>query len=64
MVLLDDSSNVSSLQVMKRFLSSRPDLFQQKRLIVFALTAPYYLDARYFKVDCVLLSVQQSDAIH
>jgi beta-N-acetylhexosaminidase len=36
---------VSSLQVMKRFLSSRPDLFQQKRLIVFALTAPYYLDA-------------------
>ncbi len=45
MVMLGDSGNVSSLQVMKRFLSSRPDLFQQKRLIVFALTAPYYLDA-------------------
>ena len=45
MVMLGDSSNVSSLEIMKRFLSSRPDLFQQKRLIVFALTAPYYLDA-------------------
>jgi beta-N-acetylhexosaminidase len=45
MVILGDTGNVSSLQVLKRFLSSRPDLFQQKRLIVFALTAPYYLDA-------------------
>jgi beta-N-acetylhexosaminidase len=45
MVMLGDSDDLSSLQVMKLFLSSRPDLFQQKRLIVFALTAPYYLDA-------------------
>lgn len=44
-VMLGDSGNVSSLQVLKRFLSTRPDLFQQKRLILFALTAPYYLDA-------------------
>jgi beta-N-acetylhexosaminidase len=45
MVMLGDSGNVTSLQVLKGFLSSRPDLFQQKRLIVFALNAPFYLDA-------------------
>ena len=45
MVMFGDGGNVASLQVIKRFLSSRPDLFQQKRLILFAMTAPYYLDA-------------------
>jgi beta-N-acetylhexosaminidase len=43
--MLGDIGDVSSLQITKQFLSERPDLFQQKRLIVFALTAPYYLDA-------------------
>jgi beta-N-acetylhexosaminidase len=32
-------------QALTRFLAERPDLFQQKRLIVFAFNAPYYLDA-------------------
>lgn len=32
-------------QALPRFLAERPDLFQQKRLIVFALNAPYFLDA-------------------
>ncbi len=32
-------------QSLPRFLAERPDLFQQKRLIVFALNAPYFLDA-------------------
>jgi beta-N-acetylhexosaminidase len=45
MVTLGDSDGVSSFEVMKRFLAERPDLFQQKRLIVFTLGAPYYLDA-------------------
>jgi beta-N-acetylhexosaminidase len=45
MVILGDSGNVSSQQVLKRFLNTRPDLFQQKRLVLFALNAPYYLDA-------------------
>ncbi len=45
MVMFGDGGDIASLQTIKRFLSSRPDLFQQKRLILFALTAPYYLDA-------------------
>ncbi len=32
-------------QALPRFLAERPDLFQQKRLIVFAFNAPYFLDA-------------------
>ena len=32
-------------QPLKQFLNERPDLFLQKRLIVFAFSAPYYLDA-------------------
>jgi beta-N-acetylhexosaminidase len=45
LVAINDTGSTSSFDVMKRFLAERPDLFQQKRLIVFALTAPYYLDA-------------------
>ncbi len=45
MAMLGDSGNISSFEILKRFLAERPDLFQQKRLIVFAMTAPYYLDA-------------------
>ena len=37
--------NIAPFQTLNRFLSERPDLFQQKRLIVFSLSEPYYLDA-------------------
>ena len=43
--MLQNSSDLPSFQTLIRFLAERPDLIQQKRLIVFALTAPYYLDA-------------------
>jgi beta-N-acetylhexosaminidase len=43
--MLSDRNDTPSFQTLRRFLSERPDLFQQKRLIVFALCAPYYLDA-------------------
>jgi beta-N-acetylhexosaminidase len=43
--MLSDQKNTPSFQTLRRFLNERPDLFQQKRLIVFALCAPYYLDA-------------------
>ncbi|HSF81671.1 MAG TPA: glycoside hydrolase family 3 N-terminal domain-containing protein [Anaerolineales bacterium] len=43
--MLDLDQAIPSSQALHRFLSERPDLFQQKRLIVFALNAPYYLDA-------------------
>lgn len=45
MLLQDNSSPYSAYNVLSQFLSERPDLFQQKRLIVFAFNAPYYLDA-------------------
>ena len=44
-VLLDNSDEYPAYQTLKQFLTERPDLFQQKRLIVFALNAPYFLDA-------------------
>ncbi len=44
-VVSGENGSTSSFDVLKRFLAERPDLFQQKRLIVFSLTAPYYLDA-------------------
>ena len=41
-----DMNQVDPLsQALPRFLAERPDLFQQKRMIVFAFNAPYYLDA-------------------
>lgn len=43
--LLDNSDEYPSYQTLKRFLEERPDLFQQKRLLVFAFNAPYFLDA-------------------
>lgn len=45
MTLLGDSVDISSFQVLEQFLNERPDLYQQKRLIVYAMTAPYFLDA-------------------
>ncbi len=43
--MLDVTSNNPTSQALHRFLAERPDLFQQKRLIVFAFNAPYFLDA-------------------
>jgi beta-N-acetylhexosaminidase len=43
--MLSDRKDIPSFQTLVRFLNERPDLYQQKRLIVFALCAPYYLDA-------------------
>jgi len=43
--MLDVRSDISSSQSLHRFLAERPELFQQKRLVVFAFNAPYYLDA-------------------
>jgi len=43
--LQDNASQYPAYQILSQFLSQRPDLFQQKRLIVFAFNAPFYLDA-------------------
>ncbi len=43
--MLNASNNYPSYQTLSEFLSERPDLFLQKRVVVFAFNAPYYLDA-------------------
>ncbi len=43
--LLKPSNEQPSFLILSRFLAERPDLFQQKRLIVYSMNAPYYLDA-------------------
>jgi len=43
--ILDLNSQYPANQALLRFLVERPDLFQGKRLIVFAFNAPYFLDA-------------------
>ena len=43
--MMDVSEDNPTSQALTRFLAERPDLFQQKRLIVFAFNAPYFLDA-------------------
>jgi len=43
--ILDINNTNPSSQAIYRFLSERPDLFQQKKLVVFAFNAPYFLDA-------------------
>ncbi len=42
--LLDVNNRDPQSRALVRFLDERPDLFQQKRLVVFAFNAPYYLD--------------------
>jgi beta-N-acetylhexosaminidase len=39
------STDIPASQALSRFLAERPDLFRQKRLVVFAFDAPYFLDA-------------------
>jgi beta-N-acetylhexosaminidase len=43
--LLNPTTNIPTSQVLTRFLAERPDLFRQKKLVVFAFNAPYFLDA-------------------
>lgn len=43
--MLNVSTNLPSSQALSRFLAERPDLFRQKKLVVFAFDAPYFLDA-------------------
>jgi len=43
--VLNVSTNSPQSKVLSRFLAERPDLFRQKKLVVFAFDAPYYLDA-------------------
>lgn len=43
--MLDNNSEYPSYQTLSRFLAERTDLYRQKRLIVFAFNAPYFLDA-------------------
>ena len=42
---LDYSSARPESQALRRLLSERPDLLRNKRVVVFAMNAPYYLDA-------------------
>ena len=39
------TTNVPTTQALSRFLTERPDLFRQKKLVVFAFNAPYFLDS-------------------
>ena len=43
-LMSDVNPNLSSSQALRRFLDQRPDLQQNKNIIVFAVAAPYYLD--------------------
>jgi beta-N-acetylhexosaminidase len=43
--MLTPHDDEPSFQTLSQFLNERPDLLQQKRIIVFALNAPYFLDA-------------------
>lgn len=44
-IMLDSRSDIPSFTTLKQFLTDRPNLLQQRKLIVFSLCAPYYLDA-------------------
>lgn len=43
--LLKEESSRSDSHALRRLLAERPDLIEGKKVIVFALNAPYYLDA-------------------
>jgi beta-N-acetylhexosaminidase len=44
-VMLDIDQTRPTSNALRRFLSERPDLIQDKKTVVFAHSAPYYLDA-------------------
>lgn len=43
--LLKEDANRTESMALRRLLAERPDLLQNKKVIVFAMDAPYYLDA-------------------
>ncbi len=43
--MLDNDQEYGAYTILNQFLDERPDLFQQKRLIVFSFNAPYFMDA-------------------
>lgn len=43
--MLDAEPGTSQTTLLRRFLSERQDLLRDKRIVVFAFNAPYYLDA-------------------
>jgi beta-N-acetylhexosaminidase len=44
-IMLNENPAIPTSMALSHFLDNRPDLHQQKHLIVFALNAPYFLDA-------------------
>ena len=44
-LMLDVTPRRAASQALRRLLNERPDLLRDKRVIVFAMNAPYYLDA-------------------
>jgi beta-N-acetylhexosaminidase len=44
-LMTDINQNIESSMALRLFLDQRPDLIQNRKLIVFGLAAPYYLDA-------------------
>ncbi len=44
-ILADETPNRPESQALKRLLSEKPELLRNKRVVVFAFGAPYYLDA-------------------
>jgi len=42
--MLNVTTNVPASQSLSRFLAESPDLFRQKKVVVFAFNAPYFLD--------------------
>ncbi len=45
LAMLDVRLEVAESQAVRRLLAERPDLLNRKQVVVFALAAPYYLDA-------------------
>ena len=44
-VMQNENPSIPQSLALRKFLDDRPDLYQQKNLVVFALNAPYFLDA-------------------
>jgi beta-N-acetylhexosaminidase len=44
-IMLNENPSIPQSMALRKFLDNRPDLYQQKNLVVFALHAPYFLDA-------------------
>jgi beta-N-acetylhexosaminidase len=42
---LEENPDIPSSSALRKFLEARPELYRDKKLVVFAMNAPYYLDA-------------------